>query len=402
MSFVDSYSTKLLSECGQVIGGGTPSKQREDFWNGDIPWVSAKEMKQLEIFDSKLKITKLGLSESSAKMLPANSVLFVVRGSILYKNVPIAINRVPCTINQDMKAIVPNDDLTVEYLAYMLLGVNDQLKNMVEEAGNTAGKLPTPSWSALEIPVPPLDEQRRIVARIEELTCRAEEARKLRQKTIKQISTQFFHVRRKLFESLSSEWPTMPLVKCGRVMGGGTPAKDCADYWGGDIPWISAKDMKSFFVSDSGLKITNKGLLKSSAKMIPAKSVLFVVRGSILYRYVPVAINTIPCTINQDLKAIIPHEEIDAVFIAHMLWGANDQLQNLVEEAGNTAGKLPTPSWSAFEVPMPDSTTQQAVIKELQAFQDKLSELEKLQAETAHELKIFQSALLAKAFRGEL
>jgi type I restriction enzyme S subunit len=402
MSFVDSYSTKILSECGQVIGGGTPSKQRQDFWNGNIPWVSAKEMKQLEIFDSKLKITKLGLAESSAKMLPANSVLFVVRGSILYKNVPIAINRVPCTINQDMKAIVPNDDLNVEYLAYMLLGANDQLKNMVEEAGNTAGKLPTPSWSALKIPVPPLDEQRRIVARIEELTSRAEEARKLRQKTIKQISTQFFHVRRKLFESLSLEWPIKHLGKCGKVMGGGTPAKDCADYWNGEIPWISAKDMKSFIVSDSGLKITNKGLFKSSAKMIPANSVLFVVRGSILYRYVPVAINAMPCTINQDLKAIVPDEGINSVFLAHMLWGANDQLQNMVEEAGNTAGKLPTASWSAFEVPIPDSKTQQTVIKELQAFQKNLAELETLQEETAQELEVFHAALLAKAFQGEL
>ncbi len=247
-----------------------------------------------------------------------------------------------------------------------------------------------------------IDEQRRIVARIEELSHRAEEVRKLRQETIKKLSTQFFHVRRKLFESLSSEWPTKPLGKCGKVLGGGTPSKNCADYWNGEIPWISAKEMKSFVLTDSKLKITNKGLLKSSAKIIPINSVLFVVRGSILYRYVPVAINAMPCTINQDLKAIVPHEDIDAVFLAHMLWGASDQLQNMVEEAGNTAGKLPTPSWSAFEVPIPDSETQQAVIKELQAFQEKLSELEKLQTETADELKIFQSALLAKAFRGEL
>jgi type I restriction enzyme S subunit len=185
-------------------------------------------------------------------------------------------------------------------------------------------------------------------------------------------------------------------------MGGGTPSKQRADFWDGDMPWISAKDMKRFALTDSGLKITEKGLAESSAKLIPEKSVLFVVRGSILYRYVPVAVNYMPCTINQDLKAVVPAKEINPLYLAHMLWGANDQLQGMVEEAGNTAGKLPTPSWASFEVPIPDKITQQTVIEELQRFQDKIAELEQLQAETARELEIFQSALLAKAFRGEL
>jgi type I restriction enzyme S subunit len=180
-----------LAECGRIIGGGTPSKQRADFWDGDILWISAKDMKLLELCDSELKITSLGLTGSSAKMVPVNSLLFVVRGSILYRRVPVAINRVPCTINQDLKAIVPHNDITVEYLAYMLLGANDQLLGMVEEAGNTAGKLPTASWSSLEIPVPPLAEQRRIVARIVELSGRAEEARELLHEAEKQIV--YFH-----------------------------------------------------------------------------------------------------------------------------------------------------------------------------------------------------------------
>lgn len=174
-----NWPTRPLAKCGKVHGGGTPSKQKSEYWNGTIPWITAKEMKQLELSDSELKITEKGLSESSAKLIPENSLLFVVRGSILYRHVPIAINRIPCTINQDMKAIVPDEDLLVEYLASMLLGANDELKGMVEVAGNTAGKLPTPSWSTLEIPVPPIDEQHRIVARIEELTHRAQEARNL-------------------------------------------------------------------------------------------------------------------------------------------------------------------------------------------------------------------------------
>ncbi|ANT65295.1 restriction endonuclease subunit S [Prosthecochloris sp. CIB 2401] len=247
-----------------------------------------------------------------------------------------------------------------------------------------------------------IDEQRRIVARIEELTRRAEEARKLRQEAVAQIATQFFHIRRKIYQSLLSEFPTKSLRKCGKVIGGGTPSKQRADYWDGDIPWVSAKDMKAFFLTDSGLKITKRGLSESSAKLIPENSVLFVVRGSILYRYVPIAVNSMPCTINQDLKAIIPAKGINAIYLAHMLWAANDILLGMVEEAGNTAGKLPTPSWSELDIPIPDETKQESVVKELTALQEKLLELESLQAETAQELEQFQTALLAKAFRGEL
>jgi restriction endonuclease S subunit len=85
-----------------------------------------------------------------------------------------------------------------------------------------------------------------------------------------------------------------------------------------------------------------------------------------------------------------------------MLWAANDILLGMVEEAGNTAGKLPTPSWSELDIPIPDEAKQEYVVKELTVFQDKLAELESLQEETAEELAKFQSALLAKAFRGEL
>jgi type I restriction enzyme, S subunit len=252
------------------------------------------------------------------------------------------------------------------------------------------------------IPLPDVNEQRRIVARVEALTRRAEEARKLRQEAADQIATQFFHVRRKIYQSLLLDFPTKSLGKCGKVMGGGTPSKQQADYWDGDIPWVSAKDMKTFFLSDSKLKITTRGLSESSAKLISKNSVLFVVRGSILYRYVPIAVNTMPCTINQDLKAIVPDKGINSYFLAHMLWAANDILLGMVEEAGNTAGKLPSESWAGLDIPIPDEKKQEAIVQELTSFQEKLVELESIQSEIAQELEQFQSSLLAKAFRGEL
>ena len=252
------------------------------------------------------------------------------------------------------------------------------------------------------IPLPNINEQRRIVARIEEMNYRAEEARRARREAIAQISTLFFLRRRAVYQSLLSDFPSKPLGKCGKILGGGTPSKSRGDYWHGDIPWIAPKEMKTFRIAGSSEQITGTAVSESSATLIPAPAVLFVVRGMILARYVPVGVSDVPCTINQDMKAIVPNEDILADYIAHMLLGANDILLNMVETAGHGTKKLETAAWSSLDIPVPSIQTQKAVIEELTGLQEKLAELEALQGETDKALETFQSALLAKAFRGEL
>lgn len=297
----------------------------------------------------------------------------------------------------------PRNLVTSEWLRLFVRDKNfreQAKKNMHGAAGQQ--RVPVDFLRDSQIPVPPIHEQHRIVQRIEDLTRRMEEVRKLRQNTTAEMKSLFFHKSRKIYTSLLSEFPEKSLGKCGRILGGGTPSKQRPDFWDGEIPWVSAKDMKVFFLSDSGLKITNKGLAGSTAKLIPAHSVLFVVRGSILYRYVPVAVNLMPCTINQDLKAIVPGRDINPVFLAHMLQAANDILKGMVEEAANTAGKLPTKSWSELRIPVPETGKQESVVRELTALQEKLTELDFMQTEASKEFENFQSALFAKAFRGEL
>jgi len=160
--------------------------------------------------------------------------------------------------------------------------------------------------------------------------------------------------------------------------------------------------MKDFRIITSSEQVTPSAVENSSAKLIPAGSVLFVVRGMILARYVPVAVSGIPCVINQDMKAIVPSDDIVAEYLAHMLWGGNDILQGMVETAGHGTKKLETARWSTVEIPVPDIRTQRAIVYELREYEKKLSELKSLQDKTSEAVGIFQSAVLAKAFRGEL
>jgi type I restriction enzyme S subunit len=96
----NKWPLQPLGNIVQSISGGTPSKARPDFWEGDLPWVSPKDMKRDEIIDAADHVSRTVLNETNLKLVPPESVLIVVRGMILVHSVPVAINRVPVTINQ--------------------------------------------------------------------------------------------------------------------------------------------------------------------------------------------------------------------------------------------------------------------------------------------------------------
>jgi type I restriction enzyme S subunit len=112
-----------MSTLGDMVtfyGGGTPSRSRPEFFAGDIPWVTSKDMKRWDIDSSIEYITKEALEESAARLVPAGSVLLVIRSGILKHTLPIGIARRALAINQDLKALVPREGLNSEYLARLI------------------------------------------------------------------------------------------------------------------------------------------------------------------------------------------------------------------------------------------------------------------------------------------
>ena len=113
-----------------------------------------------------------------------------------------------------------------------------------------------------------------------------------------------------VFNQIKYKYKTKKLKEIVDFTTGGTPSKQNSDYWDGDIPWVSPKDFKSFYLNDSEDKITIKGLKNSSTKLVRANSILMVVRSGILIHTLPICINTIPVTINQDIKALQITDEV--------------------------------------------------------------------------------------------
>jgi type I restriction enzyme, S subunit len=159
------WKTYKIGELTSWASGGTPSKSKEEYWDGEIAWISAKTFKSNRISDSEVKITQLGLDNGS-RIAPKDSILLLVRGSGLFNDIPIGIVEKPVAFNQDIKALKVNQEIIdVYFFLYWLIGNKDLLRTKLEETGIGAGKFDTEIIKSLEISLPPLNKQK-IIAEI--------------------------------------------------------------------------------------------------------------------------------------------------------------------------------------------------------------------------------------------
>ena len=155
------WKTKNLEELSLVQSGGTPPKDNSEYWNGSIPWVSAKDMKRLYLEDTEDHIS-IAAVDNGARLVPAGTLLMLTRGMTLHKNVPICVLRREMSFNQDVKALLPKAGVKGLFLVFALLANKQRLLNMVDIAGHGTGKLNTYELEAFELAFPQPAEQQRI------------------------------------------------------------------------------------------------------------------------------------------------------------------------------------------------------------------------------------------------
>ena len=161
----EEWEIVILKELGEWNGGGTPSKSNKKFWtNGSIPWITPKDMKTDEIYDSIDKITPGAIEKSVGKIIKSNSILFVVRSGIIQKILPIAITKVDVTINQDMKALTVRKEVNSSYIFHTVQSLSDDIRYSCSKGGTTVQSIVVPQLLKYSIPLPPLSEQKQITS----------------------------------------------------------------------------------------------------------------------------------------------------------------------------------------------------------------------------------------------
>jgi type I restriction enzyme, S subunit len=162
---MQNWTSKKLGELVKFVGGGTPKRDHSEYWNGEIPWASVKDIKSESLYETAESITKKGLDNSASNLIPAESVIIASRVGLG----KVSINKIPVAINQDLKALKPKQDnlLLPRYLLFFLLSKARYLENM--GVGATVKGLKISDYEKMDFPLPPLREQQRIVKILDEV-----------------------------------------------------------------------------------------------------------------------------------------------------------------------------------------------------------------------------------------
>jgi type I restriction enzyme S subunit len=198
------------------------------------------------------------------------------------------------------------------------------------------------------------------------------------------------------------QWDLTEIRFITKQIGGGTPDKSNESYWGGDIPWVSPKDMKVNYIGASQNQITVDAVNQSPAKFIPEGSVLMVVRGMILLHSVPVALTTKKVTINQDMKAMVPLGKISGEFLLFLLKGLRDFLLDIVDSSAHGTKCLRTELFERMKIAIPDRAEQNIIVE---AIKHQLGLIDLLTNKAERAITLLQerrTALISAAVTGKI
>jgi len=353
-----------LCEVGKWGGGGTPSKANTSFWeDGTIPWITSKDMKWDVLRDSELHINSDAIRGSSARLIPKDSVAVVARSGILEHTLPVALVPFEATYNQDLKVVTPNPDVLPKFLLFAIQGSGQEILGTCRKSGTTVASIEWTRFLQFKIAMAPLAEQQRIVEILEEQFSRLDAAlagiRTVREKTAA--------FRLSLLEATfspshdGSAWQTMKLGDVAKWSSGGTPKSKTPEYYGGNIPWAVSGDLNNSLVFETTATITEAGLAKSSAKVVPEGTVLIAMYGATIGK---TGIASRPMATNQAIATAIVNEKIVTNRFLHYFLMSQKRLFTLAGQ-GMAQPNISQTILKAWKIAVPSTEVQEDVVNRL-------------------------------------
>ena len=365
----DGVEYRRLDELFATRNGYTPSKQDPAAWDrDDVPWFRMEDIRENGgILESAL----ISISNSAVKagrVFPANSILVATTATIGAH----ALVTVEHLSNQQFTSLQPKECARGLFDPYFLYYYCFLLDEYCLHHANVSSfaSVDMRAFRAFEFPILPLDVQREIASILDQFTTLEAEL----EAELEARRTQYEHYRNHLlsYDSLAARGAAswVPLRDLGVWSGGGTPSKTRADYWdGGDVPWITPKDMRSSKIQNSMINVTDKAVRESNVKLIEAPSIALVVRSSILQHTFPVAQIDVDATFNQDMKVlVVDPDRFERRYIYYALSANGQEILRLASKQGGSVNSLVVPQLMDFEIPVPEIDEQRRIADLLDRF----------------------------------
>ncbi len=294
-----------LTELASITMGQSPDSSSYNNESRGVPFFQGKT----EFGDTFVSVNLY--CDAPKKMAKSMDILMSVRAPVGSVN----ITPVDCCIGRGLAAISPISNVTnVWFLYHALRLMEKEIESM--GVGSTFKAINKSNMNEIKVPLASMELQNQFADFVRQV----DKSKLLFQQVVSKydelVKSRFIE----MFGNDTSNYPEVTIYDMlSNVSGGGTPSKSHPEYYGGDIPWVTSKDVKQFYIDDSEIHITEEGLNNSSAKMIPANSIILVVRSGILKHTLPVSVSTRPVSINQDLKGLEVKSDVNPIYLAYAL-----------------------------------------------------------------------------------
>lgn len=379
---------KLGEVCSNVFAGGTPSTKREDYYDGDIPWIRSGEIDFNVITKAERNITKEGFTNSSAKMIRKGSVVMAMTGATVAKS---AVVEIETTANQSVCALETNEAIVnYKYLYYSLAEDYFGIKSSAQGALTS---LNLAMIKQIEVPIPSLSEQQRIVEQLDTFTASIDNLKE----QIAQRRKQYEYYRDQLLDLEGKEGVEMKTL-------GELVSKECSLSYGivqpGDdvpngIPVVRPVDLVSMFVGKEGLKKATKEISDSYKRTIlKGNEILFCVRGTT--GVMSLASEMLKdCNVTRGIVPITIDDKITKMFVYYQLKGLRLQ-KTIAEKTNGTAlRQINVKDLRLLSLMLPPLSEQQRIVSILDTFERSIQNLEAQLKQREKQYEYYRNILLS-------
>jgi len=403
------WEIKKLGDLCNLMTGGTPSRSKPEYFiNGEIKWLVSGDIHKGEIFNCEGRITKEALANSNAKYLPINSVVIALNGQGKTRGT-VALLRTRATCNQSLVSIYPKNKIKVlpEYIFCNLHGRYEEIRRITGDDGNDRRGLNMPLIRNIEVPLPPLAEQKRIVAILDNALTAIAKAKTNAEQNLKNAKELFESYLHGVFENKSEGWEEKKLSAITSKIGSGaTPRGGKASYKIEGVSLVRSMNVHDFEFREKNLAFIDEGQADALSNVtLQEDDILLNITGASIARCCIIPKQYLPARVNQHVSIIRAKKDLVFPLFLGSLLTSNFYKYQILEtgEQGATRQAITKAQLENIKITMPKTIKeQQSIVKRLDTLSTETKKIEAIYQQKIEDLEELKKSILQMAFNGEL
>ncbi|HFF3758471.1 TPA: restriction endonuclease subunit S [Stenotrophomonas maltophilia] len=402
----EGWTIEPFSQVARYTTGRTPARANPAYWakgERQVPWVAISDMEQYGIItETAESVSALAFEHVfRERIVPAGTLLMSFKLTIGR----VATLGIPACHNEAIISIFPREGVDQRYLGYFLSQVDYADHQDRQIKGNTLNQS---KIDQIQVVLPPSNEQSRIADVLDKCrlginTERAAEktAEELKRAAMRELFTRGLRGEPQKDTEIGlmpESWSPRTILDLCEIWSGGTPRKSVTEYWKGDIPWVSGKDLKRPVLDDAIDHVSAAGV-EAGSRLAPEGAVLLLVRGMGLAKDLPVAVINRPMAFNQDVKALVSRGQYSGQFLRSAIYAGKERLLSQIVPSAHGTMTLNLNDVETFKVACPSDPDEAKDIVSILDTLDSKIDLHQKKRKVLEEL--FES-LLHKLMTGEI